>query len=511
MAQITRASHKDRFQTGDIPTQADYVNLIDSFAILTNDHNSGSFTLTGSMKISSSVGGSVQIATSTNLYALGGIVVTPGVSSLALNLTGNSEFNGNITSSAGSDISGSSTGTLTYGTIDASAFTSINSTSHITASGNISSSGNIISNTGIFSSHITSSGNISSSGTIIADNFTSDGGDVGGISFTDGVNITGNITASGDISGSNTSTIRTKTLDSTHQYIDFGGTIVARGNTGGAAENDEFFLRNYQGLAGYYVGVDHADDRANAYPDSKTPQMEIYGRYIKLKTSHSTTYGDSDNQKIQLDSGEDIEMDAYTGLYTFKHDGNNLIAFNKGHISSSGNISASGTTDTTQYLIEGNKFSSLKSGTTDVFNIGNAGAASLNLTHITASGDISGSTALIVENVSSSGEIEGRYKRPIITKSSDGALILNDKGSYLRCGANTLTIPLNSAVAFPIGTEIDFIQTAASGHLLITASAGQAVTINTRHDLYSASGQWSAVSIKKVGTDEWDMLGDLTK
>ena len=111
MAQITRASHKDRFQTGDIPTQADYVNLIDSFAILTNDHNSGSFTLTGSMKISSSDGGSVQIATSTNLYALGGIVVTPGVSSLALNLTGNSEFNGNITSSAGSDISGSSTGT----------------------------------------------------------------------------------------------------------------------------------------------------------------------------------------------------------------------------------------------------------------------------------------------------------------------------------------------------------------------------------------------------------------
>ena len=30
MAQITRASHKDRFQTGDIPTQAHFLDLIDS-------------------------------------------------------------------------------------------------------------------------------------------------------------------------------------------------------------------------------------------------------------------------------------------------------------------------------------------------------------------------------------------------------------------------------------------------------------------------------------------------
>ena len=30
MAQITRASHKDRFQTGDIPTEGQYADLIDS-------------------------------------------------------------------------------------------------------------------------------------------------------------------------------------------------------------------------------------------------------------------------------------------------------------------------------------------------------------------------------------------------------------------------------------------------------------------------------------------------
>ena len=45
---------------------------------------------------------------------------------------------------------------------------------------------------------------------------------------------------------------------------------------------------------------------------------------------------------------------------------------------------------------------------------------------------------------------------------------------------------------------------------MITPSAGQAVTINSRNTLYSSSGQFSAISIKKVGTDEWDMIGDLT-
>jgi len=51
----------------------------------------------------------------------------------------------------------------------------------------------------ITATHITASGNISASGTIYADNFTSTGGDVAGISFADDLNITGHITSSGNI------------------------------------------------------------------------------------------------------------------------------------------------------------------------------------------------------------------------------------------------------------------------------------------------------------------------
>ena len=52
--------------------------------------------------------------------------------------------------------------------------------------------------------NITASGNISASGTIYADNFQSTGGDVAGINFTDNLLITGDITASGNISSSGT-------------------------------------------------------------------------------------------------------------------------------------------------------------------------------------------------------------------------------------------------------------------------------------------------------------------
>ena len=53
--------------------------------------------------------------------------------------------------------------------------------------------------THLFTGNITASGNISASGTIYANNFASTGGDVGGVTFADDVNITGHITASGNL------------------------------------------------------------------------------------------------------------------------------------------------------------------------------------------------------------------------------------------------------------------------------------------------------------------------
>jgi hypothetical protein len=55
MTQISREANKDRYKTGMVPTQGDYVNLIDSFAVLTNDQNSGSLTLSGSLIVTGSI------------------------------------------------------------------------------------------------------------------------------------------------------------------------------------------------------------------------------------------------------------------------------------------------------------------------------------------------------------------------------------------------------------------------------------------------------------------------
>ena len=92
-------------------------------------------------------------------------------------------------------------------------------------------------------------------------------------------------------------------------------------------------------------------------------------------------------------------------------------------------------------------------------------------------------------------------------------LVLGDAGKYVEmnnASANVLTVPLNSSVAFPTGTEITIIQTGA-GTTTITPTAG--VTV----DYYSLTGaatrtikaQWAAASLVKRATDTWVLIGNL--
>jgi hypothetical protein len=73
--------------------------------------------------------------------------------------------------------------------------------------------------------------------------------------------------------------------------------------------------------------------------------------------------------------------------------------------------------------------------------------------------------------------------------------------------ANNLTIPPNSSVAFPIGTEIAIIQYGA-GQTTIVAGAG--VTLRSKSNALKISGQYAGCTCVKVGTDEWYVIGDLT-
>jgi hypothetical protein len=87
--------------------------------------------------------------------------------------------------------------------------------------------------------------------------------------------------------------------------------------------------------------------------------------------------------------------------------------------------------------------------------------------------------------------------------------VLADANSYIRFtngGAITFTIPPNSTVAFPVGTEIQ-IEQAGAGSL--TVAAGVGVTINVRGGDYTLAGQYAVAGLKKVAADTWTLTGDL--
>lgn len=71
--------------------------------------------------------------------------------------------------------------------------------------------------------------------------------------------------------------------------------------------------------------------------------------------------------------------------------------------------------------------------------------------------------------------------------------------------ANTLTVPPNSAVAFPVGARIDLGQDGAGQ---TTIAAGSGVTIRTPETL-KLRKQWGKATLIKRATNTWDIEGNL--
>jgi hypothetical protein len=89
-------------------------------------------------------------------------------------------------------------------------------------------------------------------------------------------------------------------------------------------------------------------------------------------------------------------------------------------------------------------------------------------------------------------------------------LVLSDAGKLVEmnvASANNLTVPPNSSVAFPIGTQILLSQYGV-GQTSIVAGGG--VTIRSASGNLKLYLQYSGASLVKIGTDEWYLFGDLT-
>ena len=69
-------------------------------------------------------------------------------------------------------------------------------------------------------------------------------------------------------------------------------------------------------------------------------------------------------------------------------------------------------------------------------------------------------------------------------------------------------IPLNSAVAFPIGTRIEIIQEGAGQITVQGTTAG--VTLNSSGGKTKLAAQYAQATILKTATDTWYLFGDIT-
>ena len=99
---------------------------------------------------------------------------------------------------------------------------------------------------------------------------------------------------------------------------------------------------------------------------------------------------------------------------------------------------------------------------------------------------------------------------PIISKTASYTLsALTERDSVIEVSsssATTITIPTNSAVAFPVGTSIDISQI-STGQVTIAGDTG--VTVNATPGLKLRT-QWSTATLFKRGTNSWIVYGDLT-
>jgi hypothetical protein len=105
----------------------------------------------------------------------------------------------------------------------------------------------------------------------------------------------------------------------------------------------------------------------------------------------------------------------------------------------------------------------------------------------------------------------GVLNAPFITNAQVASytLVLADAGKLVEmsnASANNLTVPLNATVAYPVGAQINILQTGA-GQTTVVATGG--VTINATPGL-KLRAQWSSATLIKRATDTWVLVGDIS-
>jgi hypothetical protein len=137
--------------------------------------------------------------------------------------------------------------------------------------------------------------------------------------------------------------------------------------------------------------------------------------------------------------------------------------------------------------------------------------------HIQGSGTTKGYVGIGTEtprhllDVNGTARVSGVFLETITAnrQTASYTLVLADRGKLIEMNvatANNLTIPLNSSVAFAIGTKIDVVQYGA-GQTTFVATGG--VTIRSTNGWLKMNAQYGSATLVKIATDEWYLFGNL--
>ena len=94
-------------------------------------------------------------------------------------------------------------------------------------------------------------------------------------------------------------------------------------------------------------------------------------------------------------------------------------------------------------------------------------------------------------------------------KTADYTLVLTDAGKVIEINSGSsenVTIPPNSSVAFPTGTQIVIVRLGAGAVVIVE---GTGVTTRSDGDKAKIKSQYSSCVLIKHETDEWYILGNL--
>jgi len=111
--------------------------------------------------------------------------------------------------------------------------------------------------------------------------------------------------------------------------------------------------------------------------------------------------------------------------------------------------------------------------------------------------------------INNTGVFVGQSRPESKEETGDYTLAIADEGKVLRANSSsnrTITIPLNSGTAIPIGAEIAIIRM-GTGTVSISPTAG--VTLNSVDNNRKIKDRYGSVALKKIATDEWVLAGSL--